>query len=79
MFARVFSAAILGVEAYIVEVETDLDNKLPSFTVVGLGEGAVKESKERVSSAIKNSGYFPSETCDNKSGSRRYKKGRFRL
>ena len=58
MFARVLSAAILGVEAYIVEVETDLDNKLPSFTTVGLAEGAVKESKERVSSAIKNSGYF---------------------
>ena len=58
MFARIFSAAIMGVEAYIVEVETDLDNKLPSFTTVGLGEGAVKESKERVSSAIKNSGFF---------------------
>ena len=58
MFARVRSAAVLGVEAYIVEVETDLDNKLPSFTTVGLAEGAVKESKERVSSAIKNSGYF---------------------
>jgi len=58
MFSRVYSAAILGVDAYIVEVETDLDNKLPSFTTVGLGEGAVKESKERVSSALKNSGYF---------------------
>lgn len=58
MFARVRSAAVLGVEAYIVEVETDLENKLPSFTTVGLAEGAVKESKERVSSAIKNSGYF---------------------
>jgi len=58
MFARVRSAAVLGVEAYIVEVETDLDNKLPSFTTVGLAEGAVRESKERVSSAIKNSGYF---------------------
>ena len=58
MFARVRSAAVLGVEAYIVEVETDLDNKLPSFTTVGLAEGAVKESKERVFSAIKNSGHF---------------------
>jgi magnesium chelatase family protein len=58
MFARVRSAAILGVEAYVVEVETDLDNKLPSFTTVGLAEGAVKESKERVTSAIKNAGYF---------------------
>ena len=58
MFARVRSATVLGVEAYIVEVEVDLDYKLPSFTTVGLAEGAVKESKERVSSAIKNSGYF---------------------
>ncbi len=58
MFARARSAAVLGVEAYIVEVEVDLDYKLPSFTTVGLAEGAVKESKERVSSAIKNSGYF---------------------
>ncbi len=58
MFARVHSAAVLGVEAYVVGVETDLDNKLPSFTTVGLAEGAVRESKERVSSAIKNSGYF---------------------
>ena len=58
MFARVRSAAVLGIEAYVVGVETDLDNKLPSFTTVGLAEGAVKESKERVSSAIKNSGYF---------------------
>ncbi len=58
MFARVRSAAVLGVEAYIVEVEVDLDLKLPSFTTVGLAEGAVKESKERVTSAIKNSGYY---------------------
>ncbi len=58
MFSRVRSAAVLGVEAYIVEVETDLDNKLPSFTTVGLAEGAVRESKERVTSAIRNSGYF---------------------
>ncbi|MFC1606940.1 YifB family Mg chelatase-like AAA ATPase [Candidatus Latescibacterota bacterium] len=60
MFARVYSAAILGVDGYIVEVETDLEFKLPSFATVGLAEGAVKESKERVTSAIKNCGYsFP--------------------
>ena len=60
MFARVRSAALLGVDAYIVEVETDLEFKVPAFAMVGLAEGAVKESRERISSAIKNTGYsFP--------------------
>ena len=60
MFARVRSAAVLGVDAYIVDVETDLRYRLPSLTTVGLAEGAVRESKERITSAIKNSGYsFP--------------------
>ena len=57
MFARVLSAAVLGVDAYIVEVETDLESRLPSMTTVGLAEGAVRESKERVTSALKNSGF----------------------
>ncbi len=60
MFARVRSAALLGVEAYIVEIEVDLEFALPAFAMVGLAEGAVRESRERVSSAIKNTGYsFP--------------------
>jgi magnesium chelatase family protein len=60
MFARARSAALMGVDAYIVEVETDLEFRLPSFAMVGLAEGAVKESRERVTSAIKNTGYsFP--------------------
>jgi magnesium chelatase family protein len=60
MFSRVYSAGVLGVDAFIVEVETDLEYRLPSLTTVGLAEGAVKESKERVTSAIKNSGFsFP--------------------
>lgn len=59
-FSRVKSSAVLGVDAYIVEVETDLEYRLPSFTTVGLAEGAVRESRERVTSAIKNSGFaFP--------------------
>ena len=62
MLARVLSSAVLGIEAYIVEVETDLFPQLPSFAMVGLPDNAVKESKERVQSAIKNSGYyFPSK------------------
>lgn len=60
MLARVFSSAVLGIDAYIVEVEADIVRGLPSFSTVGLPNGAVKESKERVAAAVKNSGYaFP--------------------
>jgi magnesium chelatase family protein len=60
MLARVKSGALLGVEAYIVEVEVDLAPGLSAFTTVGLPETAVKESKDRVRAAVKNSGYqFP--------------------
>lgn len=55
MMAKVLSAAVLGVEAYLVEVETDLSNGLPAFEVVGLPDAAVKEAKERVRAAIRNS------------------------
>ena len=62
MLARVLSSAIIGIDAYIVEVEIDISQGLPSFATVGLPEGAVRESKERVKAAIKNSGYhFPSD------------------
>lgn len=58
--ATVFSRAILGVEAIEVRVEAHLSNGLPGFAIVGLPETAVKESKERVRSAILNSGLeFP--------------------
>ncbi len=60
MISKVLSAAVLGVEAYLVEVEVDISPGLPQFTTVGLAEGAVRESKERVRSAIKNCRYdFP--------------------
>ena len=62
MLAKVLSSAVLGVDAYIVEVEVDIRRGLPSFQTVGLPEAAVKESKERVKSAINNSGYrFPDD------------------
>jgi len=62
MLAKVFSAATLGVDAYTVEVEADIQQQLPSFATVGLPDGAVRESKERVTSAIKNSDFvFPSK------------------
>lgn len=58
LLAHTHSAAVLGVEAYIVKVECHLDNAVPPiFTTVGLPDGAVRESKERVTAALKNSGY----------------------
>ena len=60
MLAKVTSGALIGIDAYPVEVEVDIAQGLPQFSTVGLPEGAVKESKDRVKSAIKNSGYdFP--------------------
>ena len=62
MLARVISAATMGVEAYEVSVEADIQQQLPAFVTVGLPEGAVRESKERVTAAIKNSDFlFPAK------------------
>ncbi len=62
MLAKVLSSAVIGVDAYLVEVEVDIAPGLPAFVTVGLPETAVKESKERVKAAIKNSGYsFPDD------------------
>jgi magnesium chelatase family protein len=62
LLARVLSSAVLGVDAYTVEVEVDIRQGLPTFTTVGLPEAAVKESKDRVKAAINNSGYrFPDD------------------
>ncbi len=60
MLARVVSAAVLGIDAYLVDVETDISAGLPSFVTVGLPQGAVKEGRERVNAAIHNAGFeFP--------------------
>lgn len=59
MLARVRSAAVLGIDGYLVEVEADLANGLPSFATVGLAQGAVKEGRERVHAAMANAGFFP--------------------
>ena len=56
MLARVHSAAVLGIEAYLVEVETDIANGLLSFATVGLPQGAVREGRERVTAALVNAG-----------------------
>ncbi len=57
MIAKTFSSAISGIDAYVVQVEVDIARGLPAFSTVGLPEGAVRESKDRVKSAIKNSGF----------------------
>ena len=54
---RTYGAQIHGLETHMVTIEVDTSNGLYSFSVVGLGDKAVDESKDRVSSAIKNSGY----------------------
>lgn len=60
MISKVLSGAFLGIDAYLVEVEVDIAFGFPQFSTVGLPEGAVKESKERVKAAVKNCGYdFP--------------------
>lgn len=60
MLAKTFSASVVGIDAFVVEVEVDLALGVPSFATVGLAEGAVRESKERVKAAVKNAGYdFP--------------------
>jgi magnesium chelatase family protein len=56
VLARVRSCALVGIDAYFVEVEVDVGRGLPSFSTVGLPDAAVRESRERVLSAIKNSG-----------------------
>jgi magnesium chelatase family protein len=56
MLAKVTSCAVIGLDGAIVEVEVDTSRGLPSLTIVGLPDAAVQESRERVRSAIKNSG-----------------------
>jgi magnesium chelatase family protein len=62
MLARVLSAALVGVEAALVRVEVDVAPGLPMFTTVGLPDSAVRESRERVRTAIRNAGFaFPQD------------------
>jgi len=60
LLSKVKTCVLHGLVGYIVEVETDISRGLPTFNIVGLPNVAIKESKERVRTAIKNSGYeFP--------------------
>lgn len=61
MLSKIFTSATYGIDAYLIEVETNVEKNVPNFTIVGLPDNAVKESKERVVTAIKNCGFeFPS-------------------
>jgi len=57
MLAKVFSAGLIGIDAYPIEIEVDLSHGLPTEVVVGLPDTAVKESKDRVRAALCNSGF----------------------
>ncbi|MBQ7596476.1 MAG: YifB family Mg chelatase-like AAA ATPase [Clostridia bacterium] len=60
MFAKVNSMGLFGMEAYTVDVETDVSGGLPAFEIVGLPDKSVSEAKDRVRSAVKNCGFrFP--------------------
>ncbi|OEH85801.1 hypothetical protein BHU72_03195 [Desulfuribacillus stibiiarsenatis] len=59
-YVKLYSATTMGVDGFIVEVEVDIQNGLPKFDISGLADSTIREAKERVRSAIVNSGYdFP--------------------
>ncbi len=58
MLARIFSCGVIGLDGVVIEVEVDTSNGQPKVLIVGLPDAAVQESRERVQSAIKNSGFF---------------------
>ncbi len=61
MFSKVLSTTLIGIEGYVVVVETDITAGLPNFSIVGLPAPSIKESRERVRAALKNCGFdFPS-------------------
>lgn len=62
MSAKIFSAAVIGLNAELVEVEADVSNGLPATVIVGLPDAAVQESRERMRTAIKNSGFSYPQT-----------------
>lgn len=60
MFSKVFSVSVNGLSGTKIDVELDVSNGLTAFNIVGLPDAAIQESKERVRSALKNSGFsFP--------------------
>ena len=65
-FAKTFSAQTIGLGAKIIDVEVDLSKGLHSFTIVGLPDKGVEESRDRVSASIKNSGFTSPKSLNQK-------------
>ncbi|MDD5009864.1 MAG: magnesium chelatase domain-containing protein, partial [Syntrophorhabdaceae bacterium] len=62
MISKVTTATVYGIDGIKIDVEVDISYGLPAFSIVGLPETSVRESKERVRAAIKNSGFeFPND------------------
>ena len=60
MIANMNSASVLGIDAHLVDVEVDVSIGLSTFNIVGLPDGTIKESRDRVTAAVTNSGFnFP--------------------
>ena len=60
MIAKSLSCTVIGIDAYKVDVEVDIAQGLPAFNIIGLPDAAIRESRDRIKFAIKNSGYrFP--------------------
>src|SRR6185295_11423054 len=60
MLAKVLSAALVGIDAHLIDVEVDISGGLPQFSVVGLPDATVRESRDRVRAALRNTGFsFP--------------------
>ena len=60
MLSIINSSNLIGINGYLIKIEIDITNGIPSFNIVGLASTEIKESRERVKSAIINSGYrFP--------------------
>ena len=57
MLAKVFSAGLLGLDAHLIEVEVDIGGGLPQFSIVGLPDATVRESRDRIRAALKNTGF----------------------
>ncbi|RMH63305.1 MAG: ATP-binding protein [Calditrichaeota bacterium] len=57
MISKVYASALMGIDAYIVEVETHMERNMPAFNIVGLPDNAVRESRERVVAALKSAAY----------------------
>ncbi len=57
MNIKILSTSYLGVKNYLVEVEIDISNGMPNFSIIGLGDAAIFESKERIKTSLKNTGY----------------------